>query len=96
MTTDDFADSGIMESRGYRDKNIQVYNRQDSAGLDWRVLGSHNAKDWQTIYADDSVLEAGHGTHTLVSAPWNFIKAQAKSAEAGVQTEVNVYITMRR
>ena len=96
LTTNDFVDSGIMESRGYRDKNIQAYNRHDSAGLDWRVLGSHNARDWQTIYIHGSALEAGHGAHTIVTAPWNFIKAQAKSAEAGAQTEVNVYITMRR
>ena len=96
LTTDDFVDSGIMESRGYRDKNIQAYNRHDSAGLDWRVLGSHNSGDWQTVYTHGPALEAGLGAHTVVTAPWNFIKAQAKSAEAGAQAEVNVYITMRR
>ena len=95
-TTDDFADSGVMESRGYRDKNVQVYNTHESAELHWRVLGSHNAKDWQIIHNPSAFLDAGQGTHALIAGPWNFIKVQAKSAVADAPSKVNVYITMRR
>ena len=96
VTTDEFVDSGIMESRGYGDKNVQAYNTHETAGLSWRVLGSHNAKEWQTIYAPGGVLEAGHGAHAVITTPWNFIEAQAKSASAGTPAKVDVYITMRR
>jgi len=95
-TTDDFADSGIMESRGYRDKNVQVYNTHESAGLHWRVLGSHNAKDWQIIHNSSAVLNPGRGTHALIAGAWNFIKTQAISAVADTPSKVNVYITMKR
>ena len=51
VTTDEFVDSGLMESRGYGDKNVQAYNAHKTAGLSWRVLASHNARDWQDIHA---------------------------------------------
>lgn len=60
------------------------------------MLGSHNAKDWQVIHAPSAILEAGQCTHALIAGPWNFIKAQAKSAQADMPSKANVYITMRR
>ena len=55
----DFADSGVIESRGYRQKNVQVFCRPDLAGLRWRVLGSHNARDWQVIPANGAIPFTG-------------------------------------
>ena len=95
-TTSEFADSAIMESRGYRDKNLQLYSADESGGLNWRILGSHNAKDWQTVHSPAAVLGAGQSTHVLIEGPWNFIKAQARSAGNGVPARVSVFITMQR
>ena len=95
-TTGDYADSGIIESRGYRDKNVQVYNTHEASGVLWRVLGSHNARDWQVIHAPSEALSAGQASYALVDGPWNFIKAHTKSAVVGKSSRVNVYISMRR
>ena len=95
-TTNGFTDSGIMESRGYREKNAQVYNLHESAGLHWRVLASHNAREWQVIHAPSAILEAGQGSHALVAGPWNFIKVQAKSALRNRPSKVSAYISMQR
>ena len=95
-TTGEFVDSGVMESRGYRDMNVQLYNRHDEAGLDWRILGSHNVRDWQLIEAGEAPLGAGAATRLAISEPWNFIKAQARSAAGGAPAVVDVYVTLRR
>ena len=95
-TTDEFVDSSIMESRGYRDKNIQAYNTHETAGLRWRLLGSHDTRHWQVIYAPPAALESRQGEHTVITAPWNFLKAQASSASNGTPSSLNVFITMRR
>lgn len=94
-TTDRFTDSGIMESRGYRDMTIQVFNRHETAALNWRVLGSHNTRDWQIVESDAGVLDAGRATRTVVAEPWNFVKVQAKSA-GGAPSTVDAYATLRR
>lgn len=90
-----FVDSGIMETRGYRDMNIQVFNRHAAAGLNWQILGSHNASDWQVLESAPATLEAGQATRTVVTEAWNFIKTQVKSA-TGASSLVEVYITLRR
>jgi len=95
-TTADFADSGVMESRGFRDKNLQVYNTHGAAALHWRALASHNGKDWQVVHSPEEALGAGQGTHVLIAGPWNFIKVQARSAAAGTPARLNAFITMRR
>jgi hypothetical protein len=95
-TTPEFTDSGIMEARGFGNKNVQAYNRHEKARVDWRVLGSHNAKDWQIINKPFGPLEAGDGTHCLITGPWNFIKVQAKSVCGGSSANLDVYVTMRR
>lgn len=95
-TTDHFADSGIMESRGYRGMTVLVYNRHDNAGLSWQLLGSHDTRDWQAIESGSAVLAVGEGARTTVTEPWNFIKVQIKSATAGRPSKVDVYVTLRR
>ena len=85
-----------MESRGYRDKNVQVCNVDESASLQWQLLGSHNARDWQVIHEPETWLGPGQSTHVLVDGPWNFIMAQAKSAMAGKPARTDVHITMQR
>ena len=95
-TTAEFIDSGIMEARGFGNKNIQAYNRHESSEVDWRVLGSHNARDWQTINTSFGSLEAGDGAHCSITGSWNFIKVQAKSVQGGSPANVDVYIAMRR
>ncbi len=95
-TTDQFSDSGIMESRGYRDMTLQVFNRHAAAALNWRVLGSHNTRDWQLIESDAAVVDAGQSTRTVITEPWNFIKVQAKSAADGTPSTVDAYVTLRR
>ena len=96
VTTNNFVDSGIIESRGYRTKNIQTYNEQEFLNLHWRLLGSHNAKNWQIIYNPSETLQTGNSAYTIISEPWNFIKAQVKSASTDKPAKVNVYITMHR
>mgnify|MGYP001206925601 CR=1 FL=1 len=96
VTTDKFVDSGIMESRGYAAKNIQVYNTHKSNDVRWCILGSHNTKDWQVIHAPTEILKHGRGAHCVITAPWNYIQAQAKSASCGSAAKVDVYITMQR
>jgi len=96
VTTNNFVDSGIMESRGYRIKNIQTYNEHEFLNLHWRLLGSHNAKNWQVIYNPSETLQTGNSVYTIISEPWNFIKAQAKSVSTDKPVKVNVYITMYR
>ena len=96
LTTDKYIDSGIMESRGYRDKNIQAYNLHESSDLSWRVLGSHNAINWQTIYTPSKVLAAGEGAYKFITEPWNFIRVQTMSTVHHRPALVNVYIFMHR
>ena len=90
-----FVDSGIMESRGYRDMNVQVFNKHGAAALSWQVLGSHNAQDWQVIDSDAPTLGAGEATRTIISEPWNFVKTQDRSS-TGESSLVDVYISLRR
>ena len=94
-TSDGFADSSIMESRGYKDKNLQIYNKHDASSALWRVLGSHNTEDWQEINTP-APLGPGEGTHLLIEGPWNFIKAQCRSAACATPAKVSAYLTMRR
>ena len=75
---------------------VQVFNRHQSAGLNWQVLGSHNARDWQIIYADAAILEVGQATRTAIAEPWNFIKAQIRSATGDSPSTVDIYATLRR
>ena len=95
-TTDTYMDSGIIESRGFINKNIQIFNKHERTGLEWRILGSYNADDWQVINAPSSELAAGEASHIVITAPWNFIKTQTKSASAGNPGKADVFITMRR
>ncbi len=95
-TANEFADSEIMESRGYRDTNIQVYNKHSSAGVFWRVLGSHNVRDWQVIHTPDTTLNPGQGDHVLIRGPWNFTKAQAKSGSENQPSKLSVFISLSR
>ena len=95
-TTDEFKDSGIMESRGYSQRLIQVYNKQDSSSVVWQVLGSHNTKDWQLIYTPPESLAPTEGTHIAIPEPWNYLKVQAKSLKSGSPTKFDAYITLRR
>ena len=60
------------------------------------VIAHHNASVWQTIHTSTGVLGAGQGAHAVVMHPWNFIKAQARSASAGMPATMSAYITMRR
>ena len=94
-TSDDFVEGATMESRGYRDKNLQVYNKSSSGDLCWRLLGSHNAKDWQSVH-EESHLDAGEGTHSLISGAWNYLKAEAKSTEPGIPAKISAFLTMQR
>jgi hypothetical protein len=96
VTTDKFVDSGIMESRGYVGKNVQVYNTHKSSDICWRILGSHNTTDWQVIYTPSEILKPDQGAHCVITAPWNFIQAQAKSAFGVSPAKVDIYITMQR
>ena len=95
-TEDEFADSGIMESRGYSQKLIQVYNKQDAHRVVWRVLGSHNTKDWQVIHAPSEPVAPAQGAHVAIRGPWNYLKVQAKSSKPGNSTRFDAYITLRR
>jgi hypothetical protein len=94
-TTDTFVDSPIMESRGYKSKNVQIYNQDESAALTWQVLGSHNVEDWQVIQLA-SDLGAGKADYVEIDSPWNFIKTQVRSAEAGKAALADVFINMLR
>ena len=96
VTTDTYADSDVIESRGFARNNVQVYNKDASAGVEWRLLGSHNAEDWQVIHTPSGHVAGGEGSHVLVTAPWNFIKAQIKSAAAGSPAKVAVFVGARR
>ena len=95
-TTNEFEDSGIMESRGYSQKLLQVYNKQSSNRMAWQVLGSHNTKDWPVIHAPSESLAPAEGTHIAIPEPWNYLKVQAKSSKPGRSTRLDAYITMRR
>ena len=95
-TTDQCADSGIMEARGYRGINIQVSNAVESGSLQWQLLGSADARDWQIIHEPEAWLGPGQSTHLMVDRPWNFIMARAKSAMDGKPARTDVHITMRR
>ena len=93
---DDFTDSGTIESRGYRQATVQVFNRHRTTGLNWQVLASHNARDWQVVHSPPGRLGGGESTWTTISEPWNFIKTRAMSAVRGESSVVDVYATMRR
>ena len=95
-TTDEFADSGIMESRGYRDKNVQIFNTDNSASLQWQLLGSRNARDWQILHEPEGNLAAGQSEYVLIDGPWNFLMIRSKSASAGKSASMDAFITMRR
>ena len=95
-TTDQVADSGIMEARGYREKNLQVSNAEGSGAMQWQLLGSADARGWHIIHEPEEWLGPGQSTHLMVDRPWNFIMARAKSAMAGKPARTDVYITMRR
>ena len=95
-TTNEFEDSGIIESRGYSHKLLQVYNKQSSNRVAWRVLGSHNTKDWQVIHAPSKSLAPTAGAHITIPEPWNYLKVQAKSSKPGSSTRFDAYITLRR
>ena len=95
-TTDNFVDSGIMESRGYRDKNLQIFNTDATASLQWQLLGSRNARDWQLIHEPDEALGPNRDTYLLVDGPWNYIMTRARSAAAGKPATIDVFVTMRR
>ena len=93
---DEFTDSGTIESRGYRHVTVQVFNRHRTTGLNWQVLGSHNARDWQAVHSPPGRLGGGESTWTTISEPWNFIKTRAMSAVRGESSVADVYATMRR
>lgn len=95
-TTDEFADSAVMETRGFAQKNVQISNLDETNSLEWRVLASHNASRWQTIHAPGQALTAGQNDYVLVPAPWNFLKVQVKSAAAGKPASVDVFVSMLR
>ena len=92
----EFVDSGIMETRGYRDMNLLIFNRDPGTGLNWQVLGSHNASDWQVVQSPPGRLDGGQSTRTAVAEPWNFIKTRARSAVPGRPSVIDVYATLRR
>lgn len=94
QTQDRFDDSGVIESRGYSQKLIQVYNRHDANALDWQVLGSHDAQTWQAIEQGPRRLQPNTGGHQFVPGPWNFLRVHARSADAGKPAEVDAYISM--
>jgi hypothetical protein len=96
QTTDTFEDSAIMESRGFNHKNIQIFNRHETASLEWRVLASHNANDWQTIFIPPSSLAPGQASYASISEPWNFIKTQVKSTIPDQSSKADVYIALQR
>jgi hypothetical protein len=95
-TTDAFVNGGIMESRGYSDKLVEVYSKHESSAVLWRLLGSHNTRNWQVIGPQRPPLAAGEGAHSVISEPWSYIKAQAKSAQPGSPAKVDVFITLNR
>ena len=94
-TADKFVEGTTMESRGYREKNLQIYNKHSSAALCWRLLGSHNANDWQNVH-EEYRLDAGEGTHLLVGGAWNFLKVEARSAEPGAPASITAFLNMQR
>ena len=96
VTTDTYADSDIMETRGFVHKNIQILNTHATASLQWRILASHNASDWQIVYYPPAQLAPSANSHTVITAPWNFLKVQTKSSSPGNPSEVDVIITMLR
>jgi hypothetical protein len=96
QTPDRFTDSAIVESRGYRQKLVQVYNRYEAHALDWQVLGSHDAQTWQAIEQGPRRLEPNAGGHQTVNGPWSFLRVQARSADAGKPAEVDAYVSMSR
>ena len=95
-TGDDFAAGGIMEARGYRGKNLQVYNKSENADLCWRLLASHDAEDWQVLQGPEARLAASDGTHVLIDGAWNFLKVEAKSATGGKPARISAFLTMQR
>jgi hypothetical protein len=95
-TTDAYEDSAIMEARGYLNKNIQVFNTHPASSLQWRVLASHNAQDWQIIHEPAEELQSGRSVYFVIKDPWNFIKTQARSAHSGKSARVTVFISMLR
>ena len=95
-TTDDFVDSGIMESRGYRDKNLQIFNTDATASLQWQLLGSRNARDWQLIHEPEEALGPNGDAYLLVDGPWNYVMTRARSAAAGRPATIDAFLTMRR
>ena len=95
LLTHEFVEGATMESRGYREKNLQVYNKSSSGDLCWRLLGSHNTKDWQSVH-EESHLDAGEGTHSLISGAWNYLKVEAKSAEPGIPAKISAFLAMQR
>ena len=62
----------------------------------WRVLGSHNTKDWQVIHAPSEPVAPAQGAHVAIRGPWNYLKVQAKSSKPGNSTRFDAYITLRR
>ena len=94
-TTDQLVDSAVVESRGYEQKLVQIYNKHESNEVSVTILGSHNRNDWQPV-SDPRAVSAGGGSHLLVEGPWNYIKARAMSATPGSPATVDVYIGMRR
>ena len=95
-TADDFAEGGIMETRGYREKNLQVYNTSATAELCWRLLASHNAANWQVVQEPENMLATGAGTHLLIDGAWNFLKVEARSANRGIPANISAFLTMQR
>ena len=94
-TIDQPTDGAIVESRGYGQKLVQIYNKHESNQVSVTISGSHNRIDWQPV-SESRTVAAGGGAHFLVEGPWNYIRARAKSAKSASPGTVDVYITMRR
>ena len=96
VTTDGYVDSGIMESRGYCHKNLQIFNTDAFASLDWQLLGSRNAQSWQLIHQPSEPLGPNQDAFLVVDGMWNYLMTKAKSTATGKPAIVDIFLTMRR
>ena len=75
---------------------ILLYLRNGSIIEATRVTGDSASIFGQIIVTRPEALDAGQRAYVPIDGPWNFIKAQAKSAANGRPATVSDYLTLRR